>query len=284
MPLSVLAAVLIGALLHAGWNILVKREPDKLLATAGLYLGSGFIAAALLPLLPPPAPAAFAFLAASTLCELLYGVLLSRAYHLGDLSHAYPLMRGTPPLLVAVGSALFAGEHLPCWAWVGVGLVSAGILSLVLHAHRGPRRTGNATATRLALLNAGVIASYTLIDGLGVRASGQPLSYILWLFLLIGSAWMLWALLMAGTQSRLQLLRNAPRSLAGGACSLGSYGIALWAMTRAPIAAVAAVRETSIVFGLLLGRLVLKERITPARAIAALLVTLGVYLIRGSSR
>lgn len=310
MPLSVLLAVLFGALLHAAWNVLVKRQPDKLLATAGIYLGSGLIAALCLPWLPLPAPAAWPYLGASTVAEVSYGVLLARAYRAGDLSHAYPLMRGAPPLIVALGGYVLARESLSAWACAGIALVSGGILSLIVN-HAGsttasanavgttphaPARAGSAglpapsatppqapgAVTRLALTNALVIACYTLMDGLGVRASGQPLSYILWLFLLTSLAWLFWSVLFAPPPRRAALLRDLPRGIAGGAFSLGSYGIALWAMTRAPIAAVAAVRETSIVFGVLLGRWVLKERITPARAVAALMVTLGVYLIRGS--
>jgi len=277
MPPSVLLAVLFGALLHASWNVLVKRQPDKLLATAGIYLGSGLIAALCLPWLPLPAPAAWPYLGASTVAEVSYGVLLARAYRAGDLSHAYPLMRGAPPLIVALGGYVLARESLSGWACAGIALVSVGILSLIANHTRAP-----GAATRLALTNALVIACYTLIDGLGVRASGQPLSYILWLFLLTSLAWLFWSVLFAPPTRRAALLRDLPRGIAGGAFSLGSYGIALWAMTRAPIAAVAAVRETSIVFGVLLGRWVLKERITPARAVAALMVTIGVYLIRGS--
>ncbi len=279
MSPGVLLAVLFGALLHASWNVLVKRTPDKLLATAGVFIGSGAIAAVIVPWLPLPAIAAWPYLAASTIAEVLYAALLARAYHLGDLSHAYPLMRGTPPLLVAAGSVLLAHEPLAWWTGAGIALVCAGILSLVLAPANGSTAP-QGPATRTALINACVIASYTLIDGLGVRASGHPISYILWLFLLTGSAWLLWAVFAAGRARQQALLNDVSRVLTGGAFSLSSYGIALWAMTRAPIAAVAAVRETSIVFGVILGRAMLAERITPARALAVLLVMAGVYLIR----
>jgi drug/metabolite transporter (DMT)-like permease len=281
MSVGILSAVLFGALLHASWNVLVKRNTDKLLATAGVFLGSGVLSALLIPWLPLPAPAAWPYLIVSTAAEVLYAALLARAYHQGDLSHAYPLMRGTPPLLVAACTVLLAHEHLSPWTFAGIALVCLGILSLVFAPSGGAATAPQAAATRTALLNACVIATYTLIDGLGVRVSGNPLAYILWLFSFTGAAWLVWAVLWAGRQRQRQLLGDLPRTLAGGACSLGSYGIALWAMTRAPIAAVAAVRETSIVFGVILGRLVLQERITPARAFAAVLVTLGVYLIRG---
>jgi drug/metabolite transporter (DMT)-like permease len=282
VSLNVLLAVLFGALLHASWNILVKRHPDKLSATAGVFIGSGVIAALIIPWLPPPAAQAWPYLIASACAEVLYAALLARAYRLGDLSHAYPLMRGTPPLLVAAGSLLFAHERLSSWVFGGVALVCAGILALVLTpVNPGAHGAPQGPATRAALTNACVIATYTMIDGLGIRASGNPLAYILWLFLLTGGAWVAWALFIADRGRRRALRASASLALAGGALSLSSYGIALWAMTRAPIAAVAAVRETSIVFGVMLGGLILKERITRGRALAAGLVTLGVYLIRG---
>lgn len=277
MSLSVLTAVLFGALLHASWNISVKLDDDKQRATAGVFIGSAVIAACLLPFLPLPAPASWPYLAASVVAEIAYGVLLAAAYRIGDLSHAYPLMRGTAPLLVAVGSVGVIGEHLSLRAWAGVALVSGGILSLILGA-RG--RGHSSTATRLALLNAVVIACYTLIDGIGVRASGQPVAYALWLFLLSGAIWLLWWIGTLRGNAWPSMRTQTPRWLLGGLCSVGSYGIALWAMTLAPIAAVAAVRESSIVIGIALAALLLRERVTAARALAASLVTAGVFAIR----
>lgn len=283
MPAGVLIAVLVGAALHASWNVLVKGQPDKLQATALLYMGSGLIAACTIPWLPAPARASWPFLGASVIAEVIYGALLAHAYRAGDLSHAYPVMRGTAPLIVAVGSYLIARESLSGLACTGIALVSGGILSLVASHHgQGSPQAAHAgpTPTRLALINAFVIATYTLIDGLGIRAAGHPVAYIMWLFLLTGLVWTIWLLSLAGRERRASMLPNLPRGLGGGACSLASYGIALWAMTLAPIAAIAAVRETSIVFGVILGRWVLKERITPLRAFAAMVVTCGVILIR----
>jgi drug/metabolite transporter (DMT)-like permease len=277
MSLSVLLAVLFGALLHASWNISVKLDNDKQRATAGVFIGSAVIAACLLPFLPLPAPAAWPYLAASVVAELFYGVLLAAAYRRGDLSHAYPLMRGTAPLLVALGSVVLIGEHLSSGAWVGVALVSGGILSLIV-ASRG--RAHSTAATRLALLNAVVIACYTLIDGIGVRASGQPIAYTLWLFLLTGAIWLLWWIWTLRGDAWPAMRNQGPRWMVGGACSVGSYGIALWAMTLAPIAAVAAVRESSIVFGTALAAVLLRERVTALRAVAASLVAAGVIVIR----
>ena len=277
MALNVLLVVLLGAFLHASWNLLVKAGHDTRIATAGVYIGGGVLAGLALPFLPLPASASWPYLAASTAIEVFYGVLLAAAYRVGDLSHAYPLMRGTAPLLVAIGSAALIGEPLSRGVWIGVALVSAGIFSMIADARSQGR---SAAATYLALLNACVIAAYTTIDGLGVRVSGQPLAYTLWIFLIVGLPWLIWAAARSGAHRWQSVRRQIPSAAFGGACSVASYGLALWAMTRAPVAAVAAVRETSIVFGTLLGALVLHERVTWVRALAAAAIALGVWVIR----
>jgi drug/metabolite transporter (DMT)-like permease len=276
MTIGVLLVVLAGALMHASWNLLVKRSGDTRIATAGVYMAAGVVSALVLPFIPPPAPASWPYLAVATVTEVFYGALLAAAYRAGDLSHAYPLMRGTAPLLVALGSGIFIGDRLSAGTWLGVALVSVGIFCMVLDAHA---RGHSGKATRLALLNAVVIATYTTVDGLGVRASGQPAAYSLWLFTMVGIPWLGWLLARperrAGLRSRLGYL------VIGGVCSVSSYGLALWAMTRAPVAAVAAVRESSIVFGTALGVVVLKERLTVGRALAACAIAAGVWVIRG---
>ena len=280
MRLGVLVVVLAAAVLHASWNLLIKSRPNTQLATASVYIGAGLLAALMLPWLQGPAPASWPYIAASTVTEFIYGVLLAAAYRVGDFSHAYPLMRGTAPLLVAIGSVTLIGERLSLPLVVGIATVSAGILSLIFDAHS---RQHSSRATRLALLNALVIAIYTTIDGVGVRVSGQPAAYSLWLFALIAIPWIAWTALRwrvygAGFSWRGQL----PIGLIGGACSLTSYAVALWAMTRAPVAAVAAVRETSILFGTVLGALVLHERVTRVRALAAVAIAAGVLIIRAA--
>jgi|SRR5580658_3603215 drug/metabolite transporter (DMT)-like permease len=276
MSVGVLLVVLAGALLHATWNLIVKAGHDTRLTTAGICIAAGLIAAVALPFFPTPAPASWPYLAASSLTEVLYGVLLAAAYRVGDLSHAYPVMRGSAPLLVAIGSGALIGEQLSAPMWIGVGLISGGVFSLVLDA----RSQGHsAVATRLALVNALVIAAYTTLDGLGVRASGHAFAYTLWLSLLVSIPWLIWVV----ARRRLhRLVRWRPLiglAAIGGACTLGSYSLALWAMTRAPVAAVAAVRETAIVFGTVLGAIVLHERVTRVRALAALAIALGVWAI-----
>lgn len=277
MPVSVLLIVLLGALLHASWNLLVKLGRNAHVAAANVFIGSGALAAVALPFLPVPAAASWPYLGVSVTAELIYGVLLATAYRAGDLSHTYPLMRGTAPLLVAVGSFALVGERLSALGWTGVSLISGGILVLIFDAHF---RGLSAAATRLALLTAGVIATYTTVDGAGVRVSGHAVAYAFWNFFLTGVPWLIWSVARGRVYRRAQLRDQWPGGILGGACSLGSYAIALWAMTRAPVAAVAAVRETSIVFGMILGALVLREQVTWIRALAALAVTLGVWVMR----
>lgn len=270
--------ILAGALMHASWNLLVKRSGDARLATAGVYIAAAALASVVLPFIAPPAPVSWPYLAAATVTEVIYGAMLGAAYRVGDLSHAYPVMRGTAPLLVALGSAFFIGDHLTLASWAGVALVCLGIFCMILDARS---RGHSALATRLALLNAVVIATYTTIDAIGVRLCRQPAAYTLWLFMLVGIPWFAW--MMAAGSRRREIARRLPLLGIGGACSIGSYGLALWAMTRAPVAAVAAVRESSILFGVILGALVLKERVTRARALAACAIALGVYVIHGSA-
>jgi drug/metabolite transporter (DMT)-like permease len=280
MTAGVLLVVLLGAFLHASWNLLVKAGHDTRITTAIVYISAGTISALALPFLTSPAPASWPYIAASMVVEVLYGVLLAAAYRVGDLSHAYPLMRGTAPLLVAIGSGPLIGEQLSRGVWIGVALVSAGIFSLVADAHS---RGHSAAATRLALLNACVIAAYTTIDGVGVRVSGQPIAFSLWLFLLVALPWLLWFIARVRripADDRARVRRQIPSAALGGACSLASYTLALWAMTRAPVAAVAAVRETSIVFGTLLGAVVLHERVSRVRVLAAVAIAFGVWVIR----
>jgi len=273
IPLPVAASVLGAALLHAAWNALVKASSDKDLDTVSVAVGSGALAAVLLPWLAPPAPESWPWLAGSAAVHVLYFAFVAGAYRWGELSYAYPIMRGGGPLLVALAGAIFLGEVLGSQHWAGIALVSAGIFAFASGRH--DRR-----ATAFALANAAVIAAYTLIDAQGARASGAPVSYTLWFFaanaLVIGSM----GLARRGAALPAYLRRHWLRSCVGGACALGSYGIALWAMTRAPVALVAVLRETSVIFGALFGVLFLGEALTRRRLIATGAVLGGLIVLR----
>lgn len=275
MPLSVFAIVLFAALLHAGWNAIVKGAPDKLLTTILVAASAAVISSVALPFLPQPARASWPFLAASAVLQVGYYLLVARAYRGADMSQAYPLMRGTAPLIVALVSRFWLGEHLSAAAIAGVALICGGVLSLALGA-----RPTSAQGIRAALLNAVVIAGYTLIDGAGVRASGTPAAYTLWLNLLSGAPLLAWVLA-ARWRTFLPYARaHLPLGLAGGVGTLTSYGLALWAMTHAPVAVIAALRETSILFAAAIAVFVLHERLTPARILAALLIAAGAVVLR----
>jgi drug/metabolite transporter (DMT)-like permease len=273
ISLPVTAAVLGAALLHAAWNALVKASADKQLDTVALAAGAGVIALFVAPWMALPAPASWPWLAGSVLVHILYFVFLAGAYRWGELSYTYPVMRGGGPMIVAVVGAAALGEVLPPAETLGVVLICAGILGFAAGSH--DRR-----ATFYAVANAIVIAAYTLIDGQGARASGAPVSYTLWFFIANGVVIGTLGLAQRGREVPAYLLRHGWRAAAGGACSLGAYAIALWAMTKAPIALVAALRETSVLFAALFGALFLGEKFTRRRLVATGAVMLGLVVLR----
>lgn len=268
----VFALILLAALAHALWNALVKSAPDKLLTTFGVTTGAMALALGVLPFLPAPAPASWPFLASSTALQFTYFVVLARAYSRADMSAAYPLMRGAAPLLVALASLVGLGASPGAAAWLGIGVLCAGILGMTTGA--------TVRATGPALLNALIIAGYTLVDGAGVRHSGSPAAYTLWLYVLSWPLLTVWALRARRRAAWDHLLGHWPLCLLGGAATLLSYGLALWAMTFVPVAVVAALRETSILFGVLLSRLALKEQVPPRRIGAACLIVAGAIVLR----
>ncbi|KQY01474.1 hypothetical protein ASD28_08185 [Massilia sp. Root133] len=272
----VLGAVLGAALLHASWNTLLKRRGEPLLATVLVVAGSACVAILLLPFLPAPARASWPFIAASGVVQAAYFLLLIETYRDGQVSHAYPLMRGCAPLLVAIVNGPLTGDLLSPGQWVAMLLICGGVLGLWLAAPAtGARRT-----TVFALLTAGVIAACTLIDGQGVRLSGAPAAYTLWIFLLTGAWVCAWTA--RGRVGALVAFARANPLVAplGGLASVGSYGIALWAMTRAPVAAVAALRETSILFATAIAAFILREPIGRARLAAVTLIACGAVAMR----
>jgi phosphonate utilization associated putative membrane protein len=273
----VVAAVLFGALLHASWNAMVKSSSDKALDTALIHVLGSVVALPLLLVVGLPNAASWPYIAASLVIHIGYYIALTGAYKHGDLGLTYPLMRGTAPLLVALSASLTLGETLSPLSWAGVLGVSCGVLALGLsrHAMDSPR------AVAFALSNAVVIAVYTVVDGLGVRQSGNALQYVAILFVLDGWPFGLMVLRRRGMSVAWPYARRrAPLALVGASASLGSYGIALWAMTRAPVATVAALRETSVLFAALLGSWLLKEAFTVRRAVGTAAIVAGVMALR----
>lgn len=280
IPLSIVATVLFGALCNASWNIFVKRGADRFLSSVLVCLGCGLLGAACLPFLPAPAPASWPYLAASCTAQVLYVALLSAAYEAGDLGQTYPLMRGTAPLLVALASGPLIGEHLSAGRWCGVALISGGIVAMAF-VRGGTAVSRSWRAPGFALATAVLIATYTVIDGIGVRASGAPLSYAFSTFVLTSTPLVAWAVARRGTAFFGQVRERWKILVFGGLASFLSYGIALWAMARAPVAVIASLRETSILFATALSILILKERIIPARIAATVFIVLGAVAVRG---
>ena len=278
LTLGVTLAVLGAGLLHASWNALLKSAPggDALLDTATVVAGSALWGLAVVPFVPLPNPAAWPYMAASAAIHFGYYLTLAQAYRIGDLSFAYPLMRGSAPLLVAVLGVVFLAELPSVPTALGIVLISLGIVSI---AFVGRRRHPPAAAY-WAFANAALIALYTLVDASGARSSGNAASYVAWLIFLESIPFLAWIAARRGRSAVRYVRASAARGLVGGACSLAAYGIVLWAMTRAPVAAVAALRETSVLFAALMGTLWLKEGFGLPRVAGAASVVLGIAALK----
>jgi drug/metabolite transporter (DMT)-like permease len=272
VALDTLCIVLFAALLHAAWNALIKSGSDKLLNSLLLCVCGGLLALLVLPFLPMPAAASWPYLMTSA------AIHVALAYGVADMSFAYPLMRGTAPLFTALIAALALGEPLAFGGWLGVTLLSAGVVALALDSRRAahlPRR-----AWGFVLCNAAVIVGYTVIDGAGVRVSGNAWSYVFWLYALTAVPMLAIAWALRG-KAMVRLSRDDwAKGFIGSACSIGAYGLALWAMTQAPIALVAALRETSVLFGAVIAALWLHEKFGRVRWLAAAFVVAGVAAMK----
>jgi drug/metabolite transporter (DMT)-like permease len=276
LTLAVSAAVLLAALLHAGRNALIKGGRDVLLDTAAIVVGAGMVAAPLLFVLPPPALASWPFIAASITTHVAYYALMVRAYRSGDLSLVYPLMRGAAPLVTALLGIAFLGELPGAAGWLGMLLISLGVIALALRrVEHAPSRA----AAGFALANALVIATYTIIDGAGARVAGSVWSYVVWLFVLDAIPFSLYMLASRRAAFLSELWQRRRTGLIGGAASAGAYAITLWAMTQAPVALVAALRETSVLFAALIGAWLLRERLSARRWAGVGAVVAGVIVL-----
>jgi drug/metabolite transporter (DMT)-like permease len=274
----ILAAVLFAALLHASWNALIKSQDDHSLAALVVAVMAGIVGVPLMLALPPPPLAASPYLIASSLIHVGYFVLIGLAYRAADLGVAYPLTRGSAPLLTALIASLFLAEALTWNGWLAIVILAAGIVGLSADAlMRGGLtwRAAIAVAT-----NAGVIVTYTLVDGLGARLTGSGLVYGAWLLAGTGLCVLIFAL----ATRRRAFLRETKKmwgaGLVAGALVLPSYGIALWAMTQVPIGLVAALRETSVLFAAIIGARLFGEPFGPRRWIALALIVGGIILLR----
>ena len=273
--------VLLAALMHALWSVVLKLTGDAKTNITVFMAGSSILALAGIPFQSLPSLASLPFLLISVFVQVVYMMLVGIVYQKGDVSQSYPVMRGVAPLFVALFSGPILGEKLSIVAWCGVILISSGVLTLALEAVRRSDKI-EPSIIPLSLLTAAFIALYTLLDGIGVRLSGAPVSYILWIFFLIGLVKVVFELF--NDKTRPQFLTHFQRywsiGLVGGFLSLGSYGLALWTMTKLPVALVAALRESAIVFAVILSYFVLREHVSPPRFVASIIIVLGVIAVR----
>jgi drug/metabolite transporter (DMT)-like permease len=275
MALGVFFAVLAAALVHASWNALVKSGDDRLASVAIIGATQILVSLALLPFVTPLPLAAWPYVAVSTALSTAYMLALQHAYRAGDFSQVYPLARGTAPLVVALLSVLILGEVLSGLAWLAIGTICIGIVSLGLS--RGPAR--DAKPILWALLTGLFIGCYTLIDGLGVRAAGDPTAYRVWMSLATGAFTVVCALALRG-RAAAPTPRTIKLGALAGALSYGSAWTVMWAMAEAPIALVSALRETGIVFAAIIGVVALNERLDLARAASIASTLAGTALLK----
>lgn len=271
-----LALVLTAAVLHAGWNAMVKAGNDRALILACVAIAHTVVGAAMIALAPAPAPASWPYIAASGALHYLYYILLFLAYRIGDLSQVYPIARGLSPLLVSIGAFLFAGELLSLPAAAGIALISGGIALLSFAGRRAP--TAQPAALAAAVSTGVVIASYSLVDGIGVRLSESAFGYTGWLFV---SEALVVAVVARRRWGQLRPLARpiATYTLLAGVSAVSAYALVIYANLLAPLGAVSAVREVSVVVAAGIGVLIFGERPWKSRVFAAAAVTAGVVLL-----
>ena len=275
-PIAVIL-ILSAAVMHAVWNAFVKMDGDRLMTMAVVISTTGLLAPMLLLIGPPPALESWPYIFLSVLLNNAYFLFLIEAYRFGDLSQVYPIARGSAPLLVAVGAALFANEQLSMVELAGVFIISAGTISLIWG--RGLRVGAEKRSIIFALLTGLMIASYTIIDGIGVRLSGNPASYIGWLFILSPLPIASIAIIRRRGDALVYIRNNWKLAVLAGGLNLGSYGLSIWALSLAAMAHVSAMRETSVIIAALIGTQLLGESFGKRRILAAIVVATGVILI-----
>ncbi len=279
MTFAVALAVLFAALCHASWNAIVRLGGDKIISVTLLVTAAGIIAAPAILLFPPLPRAAWPYLIASVAIHLGYNAALAMSYHHGELTRVYPLLRGSAPLTTLAISLLLLDEAVEPGEIAGIVVLAAGIIALTLEGGwrvlaRSPHAVLYAAASSIC------ITGYTIADGLGARVADSPHQYAAWFFLLDMLPMLAGVLLVKRREFAAALRVSWPAGLAGGALSLVAYWIVIWAMTVAPIPLVAALRETSILFALLIGMVWLGEKVTPVRAASIALVLAGLALMR----
>jgi drug/metabolite transporter (DMT)-like permease len=272
----IVALVLSTAIFHAGWNAVLRHSRDRVLATAMIALGGAAVAASFLPFLPWPGRASLPFMLASFALHTVYRVLLIFAYRWGELGVVYPISRGSAPLLVTAGAALFAGEHLSAPALGAIAVISLGIVAL----SQSHLATAAPRALVIALATGAVIAGYSVVDGMGARLAASSFAYAFWLEAVECLPWTFILLLRRGTLRGDGAAADRHwRAVVGGMVSILAYALVVWAMTQGALGIVTALRETSVVFAALIGWLFLGERFTWRRLATCCGIAAGIVML-----
>jgi drug/metabolite transporter (DMT)-like permease len=278
LDLTVFLAVLAAAVMHASWNVLVKLRLDRFLSLCLIQTLMGFMGLAMMAVFPWPSAESLPYAVTSGLLHLGYFLFLARSYRTGDLSQVYPIARGAAPLLTLAGTWSFMHEEVTLIGGAGVAVLVLGIWVISLVGQRGLRLDG--LTLFFAIGTSVFVAAYTIVDGMGGRISGQPSAYAGMVFVFDAIFLSIAALAMRGPGILREVAPYWKTGIVGALLSVGAYWIAIWAMTEAPIASVAALRETSILVVMLLSMRVLKETVTMARLGGAMLIVAGAVLIR----
>jgi drug/metabolite transporter (DMT)-like permease len=274
MPIHIISLVLFAALLHASWNALLRGGADRLWSMTIMCIAIAVTCVVAAAFMVPPAAASWGYAVLSAVLHVGYNLFLVRSYRVGDLGQVYPISRGSSPALIALGAAVFAGESIAPGVLLGIALVSGGIISL---AFRG--RKLSVPSLPYALGTGCFIAAYSVVDGIGARLSGAPLAYTVWMCALWG---VLMPMVYIGLRDARSLFSVRPgifSAAAGGLVSLLAYGIVIYAMNEAPLGAVSALRETSVLFAALIGAIFLGETLTARRILACVVIVSGTIII-----
>ena len=273
MDFGIVTIVLLAAGLHAGWNALIKIQGDRLIVMGVITFFGSLFSLLFAPFVAFPDSASWFFLGLTILLHTAYHLFLPIAYNHGDLGQVYPIARGSAPLLVGVGALAFAGEQLSPLGIIGVLCLVSGVIALTFERGSGIRKKPK--AVMYALMTGVVIASYTVVDGLGVRQAGSVLGFAVWLTIGDGLLTFLIISLWKGREVLVVAKRSLNTGFLGGAMQVAAYWIIVWALANAPMATVSAVRETSVLFAALISTFLLREGFGVWRFISASLVTLG---------
>lgn len=280
MSFEMAAVVLLAAGLHAGWNALIKIRGDRLIVMAVVTLFGSVFSLLFVPFVEFPDSASWPLLGLTILLHTAYHLLLPIAYNHGDLGQVYPIARGSAPLLVAVGALAFAGERLAPLAMLGVLCLASGVMALTFEQGSGIRKKPKAVT--YALMTGALIASYTVVDGLGVRQAGSVLGFAVWLTIGDGLLTFLIIYLWKGRETLVVAKRSFGTGFLGGTMQVAAYWIIVWALANAPMASVSAIRETSVLFAALISTFLLREGFGVWRFVSAGLVTLGLVATKVS--